>query len=161
MLCLYVINVLRLHQVQNTLCFIVGIFCIVLFYIYCLSLSRCSAYRQVHGIQFLHSFLFSAFLFILPYDSTISSSSIPFHGHTCGTPLVSTGREFFAPFTLTGLRVVRIVRGLFLSCLCAIFLGTWISFEVRPNVPSSDDSFLRWFWLPLTTCIVAVGTWQS
>jgi len=47
---------------------------------YCLSL-RCSAYRQVHGIQLLHSSLFSAFLFILPYDnSTNSSSSIPFRG---------------------------------------------------------------------------------
>jgi len=45
---------------------------------------RCSAYRQVHGIQFLHSTLFSAFLFILSYDSTNSSSSIPFRGLPLG-----------------------------------------------------------------------------
>jgi len=74
-------------------------FFVVVYTVLCFffSSSRCSAYQQVHGIQLLNSSLFSAFLFILSYNSTISSSSIPFHGYTCGTPLVSIGWGIFAP----------------------------------------------------------------
>src|SRR5688572_33501558 len=48
------------------------------------SLLGCSAHLQVHGIQFLQTSLFSAFLFISPYEPMIKSSSIPI----LGLPLV-------------------------------------------------------------------------
>jgi len=49
-------------------------------YYFYFSSSRCTAYRQFYCIHLLHSSLFSAILFIIPYDSTISSSRIPFCG---------------------------------------------------------------------------------
>jgi len=134
--------------------------------IICLSVS---AYRQVHGIQFLHSSPFSAFLFMLTHDSTTSSSSIPFRGlshstslhstsgdiqahlwgtlvfrhTTCGAPLVSTGRGILC--ILSPLRGAR-DRGPFLSCWSFLATHFW---------GRAPCAFFRWlFRSPLTTCII-------